>query len=471
LKFRTNRGHAGVAATLVVAALVAPAAAVDDRLEAVGDYVPGRSAELQDIEIADGLLYLFGVGGLEIVDYSDPAAPFALGRYVPPGDPYERFYRGSVAGGYAYCGAREDLLQVIDVRDPAWPSLASVVGVPGGTWEGSCVHEGFLYAARHDDGLRVYDLAAPALPAFVSAHWGLVNAWDAAAHGAHVYVADGAGGLAVFDVADPRDARHLVSLPTSGSALDVDVSDRWVAVACGSAGVDVFSRDDPALPVLHDTHATAGLALSVEIERGLIFVAEWDGVAVIDPDAPYRPLRVGFEDTPVRTMGLAAWGHRVFAADWSRVRAYDYGPTLLGDLAVSVDGVAFGAVPVGASADTVFSLANTGGGPVNVSAVETFNPAFTVSPSALTLMPGDTLDVTLTFTPQASGFDGTFLRILSDDVDEGAVTLPLSADDDPDVLDLGESAPAFALTDLGGAVHTLSQYLGEVVVLAFFANW
>ena len=471
MNVRKSRGHPILAAALVAAAFCTPAVAVDDRLEAVGEYVPGRSAELQDIEIADGLLYVFGVGGLEIVDFTDPDAPFALGRYVPPGDPYERFYRGSVADGYAYCGAREDLLQVIDVRDPAWPTLASVVGAAGGTWEGSCVHEGHLYAARHDDGLRVYDLANPAVPAFVSAHWGLVNAWDVAARGDHVYVADGAGGLAVFDASDPLDVRHLVSLSTSGSALDVDVSERYVAVACGSAGVDVFDCDDPALPVRLDNHATAGLALSVDIERGLIFVAEWEGVAVIDPDAPVRPLRVGFEDTPVRTMGLAAWGHRVFAADWSKVRAYDYGPTRLGDLAVSVDGVAFGAVPVGASADTVFSLANTGGGPVVVSAIETFNPSFTVFPSGLTLMPGDTLDVTLTFTPQAPGFDGTFLRIVSDDGDEGAITLPLSADDDPDVLDLGETAPGFALADLGGAVHTLAQYAGEVVVMAFFANW
>jgi len=460
------------AVALIAVAIMAAAATADDRLEPVGLYPPQYFAEHQEIDKVGDYLYIFGVGGLDIVDFGNPAAPISVGRFEPPGHPYERYYRGTVGQGHAYCGAREDLLQIIDITNPIFTTRVGSYGATGETYEGSVLHEGYLYAARHDGGIVVLDLTDPAVPVMVDAVTSLQNSWDAASLGDYVYVADGAGGLAVLNAVNAAAPVHVASLPTSGNALDVATSPGLIAVACGSAGVDIFDATTPGSPALLSTYDSAGLAVSIELHGDWLYLADWDGVDVVDLVNPASPVVIGHEDTPVRAMGLAGNGDRIYVADWSRVRAYDLGPTTTGDIDVSVDGITFGAVPVGASVDTILTITNTGGGVLDVTSVETFNMNFIVShTSGFTLAPGASQDVTVTFNHVVAGYDGTFLRIKSDDTDEPQVTMPLTADDNPNQLDIGEYAPDFSLVDMGGAVHSLSQYRGKVVVVAFFANW
>ncbi len=463
-----------LAATVALFAVVITVSTViaDDRLESVGIYEPQYFAELQEIDKVGDYLYIFGVGGLDIVDFSNPASPVSLGRYEPPGHPFERYYRGSVGLGHAYCGGREDWLQIIDVSNPATATRVGIYGGPGETYEGSVLHGGYLYAARHDGGIAVLNLANPAVPILVNEVTTLENAWDAASLGTFVYVADGAGGLGVLNAANPAAPIHVVSLPTSGNALDVAVAPGLIAVACGSAGVDIFDATTPDTPVLLSTYDSSGLAISIELHGDRLFLADWDGADVVDLTDPFVPVLIGHEDTPIRAMGLAADGDRIYVADWSKVRAYDLGPTLTGDIDVSVDGLAFGAVPVGAIVDTTFTITNTGGGSLDVIAIESFNLHFGVSHTAgFMLAPGASQDITVTFNHAVAGYDGTFLRITSNDPDESLITMPLTADDSPTLLDIGEYAPDFSLVDMDGVVHSLSQYRGKVVVAAFFANW
>ena len=130
----------------------------DDLLEDVGQYSPPWFAELQDVEIDGDLAYVFGVGGLAIMDIDDPATPILLGRYEPPGHPFNRFYRGAVGATHAYGGAREDLLGVISIANEAAPTLATVHGDTGTSYEGMAIRANRLYAARHADGLEILDL-------------------------------------------------------------------------------------------------------------------------------------------------------------------------------------------------------------------------------------------------------------------------------------------------------------------------
>jgi hypothetical protein len=460
------------AVAMIATALVATAAIADDQLEPVGLYPPQYFAEHQEIDKVGDYLYIFGVGGLDIVDFGNPAAPVSLGRYEPPGHPFERYYRGSVGPSHAYCGAREDRLHIIDITNPGAPIRVGTYGAAGETYEGSVLYEGFLYAARHDDGIVVLDLGDPAVPVLVDAVASFQNAWDAAALGTHVYVADGAGGLGVLDAVNAAAPVHVISLPTSGNALDVATAPGLVAVACGSAGVDIFDATTPGSPALLSTYDSAGLAISIELHGDRLYLADWDGVDVVDLINPAAPVVIGHEDTPVRAMGLAGDGDRVYVADWSKVRAYDLGPTATGDIDLSVDGFTFGSVPVGSSVDTVFTITNTGGGVLDVTSLESFNMNFIVShTSGFTLAPGASQDVTVTFNHVFAGYDGTFLSIDSDDADEDHLTMPLTADDNPNRLDIGEYAPDFSLVDMDGVVHSLSQYRGEVVLVAFSANW
>lgn len=107
----------------------------DDLLEDIGLFTPQFFAELQDVELAGDRAYVFGVGGMTVLDVSDPQNPIQLGRYEPPGHPYNRFYRGAVEGSLALGGGREDLLSVMTMAGPGNPDLLTVYGQPGQSFE------------------------------------------------------------------------------------------------------------------------------------------------------------------------------------------------------------------------------------------------------------------------------------------------------------------------------------------------
>ena len=459
--------------TLTVATTPVWAVVDDDLMEDLGIYVPGFFAELQDIELGGpDRAYFFGVGGFGIVDISDLDNPSLISRYQPPGHPYNRFYRGAVYQNAAYGGGREDLMSIIDITSEVSIDLVRVHGSAGQSFEGIAVNAAHLYVARHGDGVEILDLTDPLDPVTVAEVTSLTNAWDLAFKDDFALVADGIGGLAILDVSNPATPIHLTTLPTSGAAVDVDVTGDLAVVANGSAGVDIFDISDPADPFLVSTFNTSGLAITLDATGDLVFVADWDDVEVIDVSNPAAPTSGGWENTPVRAMGLAAEGDLVVVADWSRIRLYRYGPTTRGDIDLSVAGIAFGNVPVGVTVDTTFTVSNTGGGVIDVTEVIEFGDNFVVQPpNAFMVAPGESHEVTVSFTHAVPGYDATFLRVDSDDQDEWRITLPLTADDNPDYLDIGEQAPDFSHTDRDGVVHNLSDYRGRVVVMAFFANW
>lgn len=459
--------------TLVALATVVgfAAAQADDLLENRGSYYPSFFAELQDVEVAGDQAFVFGVGGLAVIQITDPDNPVMIARYEPPGHPYVRFYRGAVAAGYAYGGAREDLLMVIRVPVLGSPVRTDVVGEPGMSYEGCAVVDGLLYACRHGDGLQILSLADPAHPVELGAFTDLVNAWDVEVAGGLAYVADGIGGLAIVDVSDPG-VPELVSRYTSlGATVDVALHGTVAVIASGSAGLEMVDVSDPAAPVLLGQHDTSALAITVAVDGDHVFVADWDDIEVVDISDPAAPVAAGRENTPSRAMGLDAVNDRVYLADWSQLRIYDYGPTSRGDIELP-DRIEFGDVPVGAVVDTTMTVANTGGGALTVTDIQIFDPAFTVLPPvAFTLAPGESREVPLRYDNQNPGFDVTFLRVDSDDTDEPQVNLTVSGEPLPGELEVGDEAPDFTLLDLAGEPHSLSQYRGRVVVLAFFANW
>ena len=444
----------------------------DDLLEYAAQYSPPWFSELQDVEIDGDLAYVFGVGGLAIFDISNPAIPVELGRYEPVGHPYNRYYRGAVNGGVACGGARENLLAIIDVSIPTAPRFLALHGVVGQSYEGAAMQGDYIFACRHDQGLEIIDISNPLSPVTAAELSGLVNAWDVELSGQFAFVADGAGGLAVVNISNPNLPVWVTSVPTSGSAVDIEVSGDVAVVCSGSAGIDIFDVGDPAAPVLVGSANTSGLAITAAIAGDLVYVADWDDVEIFDISIPSAPTPVGGEDTPVRAMGLDARSDLVVVADWSRLRLYIPGPTTLGDIHVTNKSINLGNVPVGATTDTIFTIGNTGGGPVHVTLVEDFGDNFTIlDPGPFTIPAGSTRDVGVRFFHAAPGYDATFIKITSDDSDEGSLTFPIQADDNPQQLALGRIAPDFTHLDVGGVPHSLSDYRGRVVVMAFFANW
>ena len=92
----------------------------------------GQSAFLPDlvqgVAVADRYAYLAdGEGGLRVVDVDDPASPTLAGFLEMPEDA-----RGiALAGDYAYVATGEGGLRIIDISSPVSPTLASFLDTPG----------------------------------------------------------------------------------------------------------------------------------------------------------------------------------------------------------------------------------------------------------------------------------------------------------------------------------------------------
>ena len=90
-----------------------------------------------------------------------------------------------------------------------------------------------------------------------------------------------------------------------------------------------------------------------------------------------------------------------------------------------------------------------------------------LTPGPFVIPAGGSVDITIRFTHLAAGFESTFIRLDSDDSDEPQITFPISADDNPTWLDVGNPAPNWALLDMDGVFHQLADEKGRVVVMGF----
>jgi len=156
------------------------------------------------VVVSGNYCYLADVGGLHVIDISNPAAPVCL-------------------GGYDTSGAAH-----------------------GVTISGTCA-----FVAGGDGGLQVVDISNPASPVGVSEYvpscgpWGLCDwyALDVVVSGTYAYVAGGYS-LLVIDVSDPASPAGVGFYATSGNAMGVAVSGDYAYVAADVGGLVVLRAGD-----------------------------------------------------------------------------------------------------------------------------------------------------------------------------------------------------------------------------------
>jgi hypothetical protein len=98
--------------------------------------------------------------------------------------------------------------------------------------------------------------------------------------GTTLYLAGTSGGLAVVDLANPA-LPVLKTIVPQADARGVDAIGATVAVANGSAGVTFLHLGDPHAPSILGTQSVGGSAWSVAFNGGNLYVANQQGLAVI----------------------------------------------------------------------------------------------------------------------------------------------------------------------------------------------
>jgi hypothetical protein len=272
----------------------------------------GSTDRVVGLVLSDEYAYVWSESGVEVFDVSNPVLPQRIGLLST--NPLVNTV--SVSGNYAYVGAG-DGLEVFDVSDPASPSR--VGGLPGGF--GRVIVSGDHLISR-GDGLEIYELSDPSQPRWVGSYRGdssifTINGFDVL--GNHAFLCGyPAGDLHVVDLtrlANPQRVGSVDGIGESATRGGVSISARHAFVADGIEGVRVIDLGDESNPVLLGSYDTAGSAEDVFVLGYHGFVADWEtGLLVLDVSDPARPESVATLALPAHSTGDPEVAERVVVA-------------------------------------------------------------------------------------------------------------------------------------------------------------
>jgi hypothetical protein len=265
-----------------------------------GVYVSGNYAYVADYS-----------SGLRVIDITDPANPSVVGTCDTPG-----FANGVyISGNYAYVADDHSGLQVIDISNPANPFVIGSYN-PAGVAYGLYVSGNYAYVADYVAGLRIIDITDPADPSFVGGYDTPGNAYGVYVSGGYAYVADGSEGLQVIDISNPANPYKVGSYNTAGSSRGVYVSGEHAYIADNNWGLQIVNISNPANPSITGACGTPGAAEGVFVSDEYAYVADGNaGVQVIDVIDPANPSLIGSWDTENKCLGVYISEQYAYVAD------------------------------------------------------------------------------------------------------------------------------------------------------------
>jgi hypothetical protein len=239
---------------------------------------PGNA---NDVRVLGTLAFVAdGDHGVEIVDVGVPTSPRIVGQVATPGVATDL----SVSGNLVYV-ADESGLRIVDASAPEAPVLLGSVDLPGGRASGVDVSGGYAVVADGQGGVVVVNVTNPAAPSVTGRVGtrpdGTSHAMDLVVRDRFAYVADGAGptlgGLRVIDFSDPTTPAVVGSTSDAFGLTNVAV-EKGMALASDfyfQNGVPLWSLDGGTNP------AGAG-TLDFEVLNGVVRDDNGQGIDLRD---------------------------------------------------------------------------------------------------------------------------------------------------------------------------------------------
>ena len=282
------------------------------------------TGDAQAVQVVGGLAYVAGVAracsastfpsGLRIIDVSDPAAPAELGRL----DTFEA-WDVEVVGSLAYLADGDISLRIIDVSNPAAPVEVGRLDLAGEVEDarGVEVVGSLAYLADASDVLRIVDVSNPAAPVQLGVLAMPDSALDVEVAGGLAYVAAFRAGLRIVDVSDPSAPVEIGSISLGGGANGVELVGQ-LAYVSGSSGLWVIDVSNPAAPVALGGLRTPGAGDARRrpaLVGALAYVPDGREFRIIDISSPSLPREVGALDTPGFAFDVELVGGLTYLAD------------------------------------------------------------------------------------------------------------------------------------------------------------
>jgi len=271
-----------------------------DTDDAQGLYVNGNTVYIAD-----------NSAGLRIIDITDPASPSLTGTY----DTSDSALGVFVEGDYAYVADDKSGLHIIDISTPASPTLTGTYNTSGRAKD-VAVSGDYAYVADDTSGLAVIDISTPASPALTGTYNTSGKATGIAISGIYAYVADDTAGLQIIDISTPAAPALVGTYNTSGKAIDVTVSGNYAYVADDNAGLEIIDIATPSSPSSAGSLDLDGDALGIALSGNVAYVASGTyGTAAVDVSDPSAPSLLAAYDSTDISYDVAASGNKVYIAD------------------------------------------------------------------------------------------------------------------------------------------------------------
>lgn len=232
-------------------------------------------------------------GGVVVVNVSAPSAPTVLST-LPAVQPAEDV---TIVGNLAYVAVGEQVadgtLTIVDLTNPAAPVVVGSVIVPG--WvNGVEVSGGYAYVSGYFEGVYIVDVSNPANPAIVSSIPSMGEANDVVVDGSYLYVADGIYAITTYDITNPLTPIQVAVYGAPNEYTRVVKHGNLLFVRDAIAGIEVIDVSDPATPTSAGVIARAQTADGIAISNGRLYVADWSGgLLIFSAVAPGLPPMLG----------------------------------------------------------------------------------------------------------------------------------------------------------------------------------
>ena len=453
------------------------------------DYDNPSASHILDVEIIDDLLIVSGmIGGIEFYDISDPEFLNHLDNLqLSSGGGGSKPNCIVASGNYAYVTTNHGL-GVINISNPNNPQYLGIVsGTNGYILENLDIYENFLAVAAHDDGVLFYDISDPDSPEYIDT-FQTINAWavQLEAFPEHpnydfvIYVADSefvTVGAYMYNN-NHHDFTSIDNIYLESSVKDIAYSDGLVYFAKGTGGVDVYQTEGTYqmgditlncsmhVPCYLDNYDTSVLANRLSAFNSKLAVSDWDDVEILEWNG-YDLEQVGFKSTTRRTMAIATKDNYIYSGEWTTVQIFEYGDIDGSDLDLNTYELNFPYVENGNSYTMSVNVSNNGNQILEIVDAYTTNNEFSYT-QLNDLNPGETQTIDIIYTANSINSSGGY-RIYSNDEDEYEIICETNGNING--ANIGDVAPDFELDIIANGTGTfrLSDHLGQIIVLAFFA--
>ncbi|MFT5683198.1 MAG: hypothetical protein ACI8RZ_004127 [Myxococcota bacterium] len=365
-----------------------------------------------------------------------------------------RTYRVDVSDTHAIFASRIDGVRLVELSNLSGPG--AVHRLDGMTHEDVSIDGDRALVAWKSDGVQILDMALNTLG------WIPAESDTVALLGDIAVIGDGES-VVLYDITDPTDPIERSRVEVSGRPADLDFDGTRVAVAMGGSGAGVLSVSDDILTDLGRV-ISPGAAMSVALDGDRLWIAAWEQVVLADL-SDGAPTVIGHETPVMSAMGLAARDGTAVVADWLLVTAMTHNEGVAAPEVDTERGVVF----QDATQPERVAFANHGPRDLNVT-ITGVPDGFSVDVESLTILPG--FVDSLSLTPPGGTFGQTLLEWTTNDPDEstGSTKVAMASNvlgaPHPDFTLFGLSWPDTTLSS-----YTLSEYLGTVVMLAYWADY